>query len=69
MPLVVKDVANVLIHVKIPIWRSRAQYSVGRIVTVVRTNVVRDAAYAQEGVIIAARRVVRIQKKMSKVNI
>ena len=69
MPLVVKDVANVLIPVKIQIWRSRVRYSAVRVVTVAQTTVVRDAAHAQEGVIIAARRVVRIQKKMSKVNI
>lgn len=68
MPLVAKDVVNVLIPVKIQIWRSRAQYSVGRIVTVVRTNVVWDAAHAQEA-LKNARSVVRIKQKMLKVNI
>lgn len=51
--LAAKVVANVLIPVKIPIWRSRARYSARRVVTVVRTIVVGNG----------------LQKKMSKVNI
>ena len=66
MPLVVKDVVNVLIPVNIPIWRSRARYSAGQVV-IARTNVV--AAHVQEGVIISAQTVVNLQKTASEVNI
>ena len=53
VPLAAKDVANVLIPVKIPTWRFRAHYSARRVVTVVRTIAVGNG----------------LQKKMSKVNI
>tara|TARA_B110001450_G_C17643558_1_gene490220 strand:+ start:1743 stop:1940 length:198 start_codon:yes stop_codon:yes gene_type:complete len=65
VPLVVKDVANVLIPAKIQMWHLRVRYSAARVVTVAQTTV----AHAQKGVIIDVQNVVNLQKKMSKVNI
>jgi hypothetical protein len=62
VPLAAKDVVDVLMLAKIPIWRCRVRYSVGRIVNVAKA-VVKTVVYTQEDVIIDAHTVASLPKK------